>query len=173
MVKNHCDVELQAAHRRQKSALQMGSQWPKWLNECQYQLEALHSGILAKTASSERGQKLTMYHHQDYILSHSRHSEPRTSRGHRSSKDKRCRQRSRKYETRGVAEERLARIWPGPTAVIAGHHHCAEQLPEACCSSSVASGRKWNIAGKPSQHISSKISGVFEHRWGAWTECCA
>lgn len=26
----------------------MGSQWPKWLNECQYQLEALHSGVLAK-----------------------------------------------------------------------------------------------------------------------------
>lgn len=151
----------------------MGSQWPKWLNECQYQLEALHSGVLAKTASLEGGQEFTMYHHQDYILWHSRRSEPRTSRGQRSYKDKRCRQRSRKYETRGVAEERLARLWPGPTAVIARHHHCAEQLPEACCSSSVVSGQKWSTMGISSQHIFSKIFGVFEHRWSTRTECYA
>lgn len=148
----------------------MGSQWPKRLNECQYQLEALHSGVLAKTASSERGQEFTMYHHQDYILSHGRRSEPRTSRGQWSYKDKRCRQRSRKYETGGVAEERLTRIWPGPTAGIARHHHCAEQLPEACCSSSVVSGPIWNITGISSQHIFTKISGVFQHRQMTWTD---
>lgn len=142
----------------------MGSQWPKWLNECQYQLEALRSGVLAKTASLEGGQEFTMYHHQDYILSHSRRSEPRTSRGQRSYKDKRCRQRSRKYETRGVAEERLAHLWPGPTAVIARHHHCAEPLPEACCSSSVVSGR--NV-----KHHGNIIPTHFlKNLWSVWAQ---
>lgn len=125
----------------------MGSRWPSWLNECQYQLEAPHSGVLAKR-SPRRGVRSLPCIITRITSSHTADTpQPRTSRGQRSYKDKRCRQRSRKYETRGVAEERLARIWPGPTAVIARHHHGTGQLPEACCSSSVVSGRKWNIAG--------------------------
>lgn len=125
----------------------MGSRWPSWLNECQYQLEAPHSGVLAKRPP-RRGVRSLPCIITRITSSHTADTpQPRTSRGQRSYKDKRCRQRSRKYETRGVAEERLARIWPGPTAVIARHHHGTGQLPKACCSSSVVSGRKWNIAG--------------------------
>lgn len=146
MTKNHCDP---AAGCKPKAEVSPANGKPmalvaKWMS---VSIRGPAQWRSRKTASSQRGQEFTMYHHQDYILAHGRHSQPRTSRGQRSYKDKRCRQRSRKYETRGVAEERLARIWPGPTAVIARHHHCTGQLPEACCSSSVVSGRKWNITG--------------------------
>lgn len=146
MAKNHCDP---AAGCKPKAGVSPANGKPmalvaKWMS---VSIRGPAQWRSRKTASSQRGQEFTMYHHQDYILAHGRHSQPRTSRGQRSYKDKRCRQRSRKYETRGVAEERLARIWPGPTAVIARHHHCTGQLPEACCSSSVVSGRKANITG--------------------------
>lgn len=146
MAKNHCDP---AAGCKLKAEVSPANGKPmasvaKWMS---VSIRGPAQWRSCKTASSQRGQEFTMYHHQDYILAHGRHSQPRTSRGQRSNKDKRCRQRSRKYETRGVAEERLARIRPGPRAVIARHHHCTGQLPEACCSSSVVSGRKWNITG--------------------------
>lgn len=148
MAKNHCDP---AAGCKPKAEVSPANGKPmalvaKWMS---VSIRGPAQWRSRKTASSQRGQEFTMYHHQDYILAH---SQPRTSRGQRSYKDKRCRQRSRKYETRGVAEERLACIWPGPTAVIARHHHCTGQLPEACCSSSVVSGSEVKRHGNNHQN---------------------